>query len=140
MRKAGAVLKAVMLLVPLAPLTVPDTMADEKEYVPEAKAETLHQAGLPGVDGREVIIKRFTFPGGYVGGKHIHPGPVYVYVLEGEFTMDSGGETTTYRAGDLYPEPLNQPMQPRNASASDDLKVLVFQVGEVGKPMMIKAE
>jgi quercetin dioxygenase-like cupin family protein len=112
----------------------------QQEYVPKAKVQTLHKAALPGVDGKEVIIKHFALPPGFVGGRHIHPGPVYVYVAEGEFTVETNGGTQTYKAGQLYPEPLNNVMQGKNLSTSDDLELVVFQIGDVGKPMMIKAD
>ena len=100
----------------------------QQEYVSKATAQTLHQAPLPGVEGKEVIIKHFSAPPEFVGGRHSHPGAVYVYVLEGEFTVETERGTETYKAGQLYPEPLNQVMQPKNLSGSDDLKFVVFQV------------
>ncbi len=112
----------------------------QQEYVPKAKAKTLHQAPLPGVEGKKVIIKHFDFPPGFVGKRHSHPGPVYVYVLEGELTVETKGGTETYKAGQLYLEPLNNVMQGKNLSTSDDLELVVFQVGDIGKPMMIKAD
>ncbi len=112
----------------------------QQEYVPKAKVKTLHQAPLPGVEGKEVIIKHFGIPPEFIGGRHSHPGPVYVYVLEGEFTVKTEGGTKTYKTGQLYPEALDQVMQGWNLSASDDLELLVFQVGDIGKPMMIKAD
>lgn len=114
--------------------------AEADEYVSKAKAETLHQAPLPGVDGKEVIIKHFTLPPEFVGGRHYHPGPVYVYVLEGELTVETEDGTQTYAAGQLYPEPVNRTMQAKNLSGSDGVQLLVFQVGDAGKPMMVKAE
>lgn len=130
----------VPTVVALASLVALDGMAAEEEYVTKAKVQTLHQGPLPGTEGKEVIIKHFTAPPEFVGGKHYHPGPVYVYVLEGELTIESEGKTETYGPGELYPEPLNTTMQPKNLSASDDLKFVLFQVGDVGKPLMIKAE
>ena len=112
----------------------------QQAYVPKAKVKTLHQAPLPGVEGKEVIIKHFDLPSGFVGGRHFHPGSVYVYVLEGEFTVETELGTETYKAGQLYPEQINKVMQAKNLSTSDDLEFLVFQVGDVGKPMMIKAD
>ena len=112
----------------------------QQAYVPKAKAKTLHQAPLPGVEGKEVIIKHFDFPPGFVGARHFHPGSVYVYVLEGEFTVETERGTETYKAGQLYPEQINNAMQAKNLSASDDLEFVVFQVGDIGKPMMIKAD
>ena len=112
----------------------------QQEYVSKAKVKTLHQAPLPGVEGKQVIIKHFGIPPKFVGGRHLHPGPVYVYVLEGEFSVETKGGTKTYKAGQLYPEQLNNVMQGKNLSTSDDLHLLVFQVGDIGKPMMIKAD
>lgn len=112
----------------------------EEEYVTKAKVETLHQAPLPGVEGKEVMIKHFKIPPGFVGGRHYHPGPVYVYVLKGELTIETEDGTKTYKTGEVYPEPLNEPMQGKNLSTSDGLEFIVFQVGDIGKPMMIKAD
>ena len=112
----------------------------QQEYLPKAKVQTLLQAALSGVEGKEVIIKHFAIPPGFVGGRHFHPGPVFVYVLEGELTVETEGKTETYGAGQLYPEQLNTVMQGKNLSTSDDLELLVFQVGDIGKPMMLKAE
>ena len=54
--------------------------------------------------------------------------------------MKTGGETLTFKAGELYSEATNSVMQGKNLSATDDLEFVVFQVGDTGKPMMIKAE
>jgi quercetin dioxygenase-like cupin family protein len=70
-----------------------------------------------------------------------HTGPVYVYVLEGAFTIDEQGkERRTFKPGELYKEPIGAPMQARNLSASKPLKLLVFQVTPEGEPLMVKAE
>ncbi len=87
-----------------------------------------------------MIVKHVAFPAKFVGGKHMHPGPVFVYVLEGEFTVKLAGGTKTFKAGELYAEGINAAMIGRNLSASDDLELLVFQVGDIGKPMMIKVK
>ena len=116
-------------------------MAAEKEYKSKAKATELIQEALPGVAGKKVIIKQFALPPGYVGGKHFHPGPVYVYVVEGAFTIETdGGGTKTILAGGLYKEPLGRTMRARNLTTNGWTKIVVFQVGDEGKPMMIKAK
>ena len=111
-----------------------------EEYVPKVQAKTLHQGPLAGVDGKEVIIKHFAFPAKYVGAKHVHPGATFVYVLEGELTIELEDGTKTLKAGDLYPEEIDKAMVAKNVSATDDLEVLVFQIGDAGKPMMIKVQ
>ncbi len=109
-------------------------------YVSKAKAKTLHKAPLQGVEGKEMVVKHYALPSEYVGGKHMHPGPVFVYVLEGELTVELASETKTFKAGELYAEDINAAMVGKNLSATDDLELLVFQVGDIGKPMMLKVK
>ena len=111
-----------------------------EEYVSKARAKTLHKAPLQGVAGKEIVVKHFAAPPKFVGGKHMHPGPVFVYVLEGELTVELAGKMKTFKAGELYAEDIGATMVGRNLSATDDLELLVFQVGDIGKPMMIKVE
>lgn len=115
------------------------TMAAE-EHISKAQKKVLHQASLPGVEGKEMTVAHFAFSPGFVGGKHMHPGPVFVYVLEGELTVDLGSETKTFKAGELYAEDIDTAMVAKNLSTTDDLEILVFQVGDIGKPMMIKVK
>jgi quercetin dioxygenase-like cupin family protein len=110
------------------------------EYKPKAKVKTLVDKPLIGVADKTVIIKHFTVPPGFVGGKHFHPGPVFVYVLEGKLTVWTEKRTVTISEGELYQEVPNQVMRGKNVSASQSTKFIVFQVGETGKPMMVKAK
>lgn len=115
--------------------------ATDEEYKPKTKSTTLLESPLVGVEGKIVIIKHFELPPGHVGGKHYHPGPVFIYVLEGELTIDTGKTgRRSIRAGELYQEPIGRAMQARNMSATEPTKIVVFQVGDAGKPMMIKTE
>ncbi len=115
--------------------------AEQHEYVPKSKTTPLVQEKLEGVQDREVIIKRFDIEPGYVGGRHSHTGPVYVYVVSGEFTVDIDGVgRSVVKAGEIYKEPIGRVMQGRNMSTNDSLTLVVFQVGEPGKPMMLKAK
>lgn len=114
--------------------------AAAEEYVSKAKSKTLYKAPLQGVKGKEIVVKHVELPPQFVGGKHMHPGPVFVYVLAGQLTAELASGTKTIKAGELYPEDINTAMVGRNLSASDDLELLVFQVGDVGKPLMIKVK
>ena len=116
--------------------------ADAKEYKTSAKTTKLvDKVALPGLQGQEANVMRAEMPPGWVGGKHYHPGHVFVYVLEGAMTLDLEGKTlVTIRAGEIYHELPNQVMQAKNPSAAEGLKLIVFQVGTQGKPMMIEAK
>ncbi len=137
-RTFSLILVAVMVV---AASGFQDANAAEQEYKPKVKVTSLVEAPLVGVEGKKVIIKHFELPPGYVGGKHFHPGPVFVYVLEGELTINTEkAGRQIMRAGELYQEPIRSVMQARNLSTTDATKIVVFQVGDKGKPMMIKAE
>ena len=139
MKKARYLLSAALASTFLVGVAASQALADE-EYVSKARAKTLHKAPLQGVQGKEVIVKHFSAPPNFVGGKHMHPGPVFVYILEGEFTVETSKGSKTFKAGELYLEEIDVPMVARNPSGTDDLELLVFQVGDIGKPMMIKVK
>jgi len=116
--------------------------AEEKEYKSTAKitklVEKMPLAGLPGQEANVIVAE---MPGGWVGGKHYHPGHVFVYVMEGSITFNFDGKPShTVKAGEIYYEEPNDRMLAKNPSSSENLKLIVFQVGTQGKPMMIKAK
>jgi len=108
-------------------------IAHESNVTKPAK-KILLQAPLAGMDGLEMTVAHVAVPAGFVGGKHKHPGPVFVYVLEGELTVELDGVTKTFKAGELYPEDIDAAMVGRNMSTTDDLKLLIFHAGGIGKP------
>ena len=127
--------------IALGALSVQTLSAQEVYVPPGAEKKALINEPLHGVENRIVTIDQYTVPAGWVGGKHYHTGPVYVYVLEGSFTMDEQGkERHTFAAGDVYREPVGTPMQARNLNTSAPLKLLVFQVTPKGEPLMYKAD
>ena len=128
-----------LALVMVIGMTSFQSLADE-EYVSKARKTELYKAPLQGVEGKEMTVAHFAAPPGFVGGKHMHPGPVFVYVLEGELTVELENGTKTIKQGELYPEVIDAAMVAKNLSTKDDLEILVFQVGDIGKPMMIKVE
>lgn len=134
---------AVALAVTLGLASVQGVHAQEQEeYVSKAKATKLLHTPLAGVEGKEVHIVHFSAPPGFVGGKHSHPGPAFVYILEGQLTIEvEGMEPVTLGPGDVYAEPVgNKTMQAQNKSSTHGVKLVVFQVGDEGKPLMVKAE
>ncbi len=140
-RTIGALGLTVAAAVALGSFAIQSAVGAEKEYKSKAEATALIQEPLPGVAGKKVMIKQLALPPGYVGGKHFHSGPVYVYVVEGAFTIETdGGGAQTIPAGGLYKEPRGRTMRASNLTTNDWVKIVVFQVGDEGKPMMIKAK
>jgi len=114
--------------------------ADEKEYKPKAVSKTFFEGALDGLKGKKTVIKEFVLPPGFRGGAHYHPAHVFVYVVDGELSIDIPGQPTqTFKAGELYREKVGQVMVGGNASTTSPTKIVVFQIGDADKPMMIKA-
>ena len=75
-------------------------------------------------------------PGGQVG-RHMHPVPVLVYILEGELTVEADGQPArTYKAGQGGVEVMNIWHNGLNRGAVP-VKFLVVYTGEEGKPTTI---
>ena len=134
---------ACFVAAALAAAAVPARSADKQEvYVsPGSDRKPLFSGLLHGMESHEITIEQFTFPPGWVGGKHHHTGPVFVYILEGEFGVSEKNRTDQrFKSGALYREPIGIPMQARNLSGERPLKVLLIQVGRKGEPLMIKSD
>ena len=116
--------------------------ADQHVYEPpKAEQQYLAKHGLAGVAGQEAHVRHVAYPPGWVGGKHSHLGDVYVYVLEGSMVFDvEGKEPVTVGPGGLFHEQPNSVMRAANASKTDRLRIVLFQVNPTGQPLMIKAE
>jgi quercetin dioxygenase-like cupin family protein len=113
----------------------------KEEYKSTAEITTLLQEPVPGVEGKQLTILHVKAPPEWVGGKHYHTGPVYVYILNGPFTVDEAGKgTQVFEAGQVYEEPIGQPMQARNADAGEPMEMLVVQISNPGEPLMYEAE
>jgi quercetin dioxygenase-like cupin family protein len=108
---------------------------------PGADKKNLFNEPFRGAEGQQVTIDHYSLPPAWIGGRHYHTGPVYVYILEGVLTVDEQGKPRqTFNAGEVYPEPVGIPMQTRNLSTSDPMKLLVIQITAKGEPLMYKAE
>ena len=78
-------------------------------------------------------------PGGEVG-RHMHPIPNFVYVLEGEITIEvEGHPARTYSAGQSFAESINIWHNGFNRG-STPLKILVVFAGEEGRPVTVRPQ
>lgn len=112
----------------------------EQEYVSTAPTRTALKDPLFAMPGKEAHVIEVTLPAGWVGPRHYHTGDVFVYVAAGQFTVDVDGEgRKVFEAGEVYHEARNTNMQARNQSATVETKLILFQVGDVGEPLMMMA-
>jgi quercetin dioxygenase-like cupin family protein len=97
---------------------------------------TIQQKDLEGAAGREVVLYRAEAVPGGVAGKHYHPGPELIYILEGTMTVEPDGHPPmTLKEGESAYIALKHIHNAKNASPTAPLKVLVFLVGEKGQPL-----
>ena len=96
----------------------------------------LQQKDLDGVAGKEVIMYRADVGPAGVAGRHHHPGPELLYVLEGSLILEPEGQPpVTLKAGESSHLPARHIHNVRNASTTGPAKVIVFMVGEKGQAL-----
>jgi quercetin dioxygenase-like cupin family protein len=86
---------------------------------------------------QEVNVRQYDVPPGWATPKHYHTGHMFLYVTEGTGTMETEGQTRTARAGEVLHQLPEKTMVMRNASASERLKFVLFQVGATGAPVVV---
>ena len=76
-------------------------------------------------------------PGGETG-RHMHPYPTFVYVLEGAIDVEmAGGEVQSHKAGESFLEVVNTWHNSKNKGTTP-AKVLVVFAGVHGKPNVVR--
>ena len=89
-------------------------------------------------DSPEVTVLMVEIPAGGETGWHIHPVPVYGYMLSGAITIEmENGEKHDFREGDAILEVINMPHNGKNMGTIP-AKLVVFYTGEQGKPNTVK--
>ena len=106
--------------------------------VADAHITSVLTTELEGMDGMEANIVVEKVEPGWETPRHIHPGHVFVYVLEGTIEIAvEGEEPRKVSAGEAVYESPNKPMIGRNVSSSEGARLVVFQVGPAGEPLMV---
>jgi quercetin dioxygenase-like cupin family protein len=94
----------------------------------------------PKTDSAEVTALRADIGPGGETGRHMHPYPAFVYVLEGTVDVEmEGGMMHSYKAGDSFLEVLNTWHNGRN-KGPETAKLLVVFAGVKGKPNLVRPE
>jgi quercetin dioxygenase-like cupin family protein len=77
---------------------------------------------------------------GAATGRHIHPTPRFVYVLEGAVVLEIEGQPPqTFKAGQAFVERPDVVHNFKNASTSEPAKALGFQYAGTGQPLQAAA-
>ena len=130
-RRARMASAAALLL--LSPLL---TFATNARPESVEKVTRLMTQDLVGAPGKEALMITVTYAAGGLSLPHRHDAQVFVYVLEGEVTMQvQGHPPVTLHSGETFyegPDDIHQVSA--NASRTRPAKILVFMVKDKGKP------
>ena len=92
---------------------------------------------FPQADNQLVAVLAEVAPGGQVG-RHLHPNPLFVYILEGALTIEMEGHGThTFSAGEGLAEVVNIWHNGRNLGDTPVRFLIVFAAQE-GTPTIIR--
>ncbi len=94
----------------------------------------------PKTDSAELSAVRLDIGPGGETGRHMHPYPTLVYVLEGAIDVEmDGGMVRSYEAGDSFLMVINTWTNAKNTGTMP-AKVLVVFVGVRGKPNLVRPQ
>jgi len=87
-----------------------------------------------------ITATRITLPPGASVPLHLHPVPLFAYILQGELVVDYGSQgTRTYRKGDAFVEAFHTPHSGHNGGKGN-LQILAVYAGAEGTPNSIALE
>ena len=94
----------------------------------------------PKTDKAELVSVLIEIQPGKESGRHMHPVPTYVHVLEGTLTVEfEDGSRQAFKAGSGFLEVVNTWHNGKNLGEGP-LKFLVVFAGEEGQPNLIRPE
>lgn len=107
----------------------------------KAKTTVLMTQKLEGLPGFSVQIVLVEGPPGWVGGRHYHPGHVFVYMLDGTYQLNFEDLTSrTVKPGEVFYEAPNSIMRSRNGSSTEWVRDVVFQILRDGQPVAVSVK
>ena len=118
-----------------------ETQLTQSAEPPKAKTTVLLEQKLEGLPGFSVQVVLVEGPPGWVGGRHYHPGHVFVYMLDGTYQLNFEELTSrTVKAGEVFYEAPNSIMRSRNGSSTEWVRDVVFQILRDGQPVAVSVK
>ncbi len=106
-----------------------------------AHVKSLLKTPLTGVAGKEANVVLFDVGPGWKIDNHFHPGHVFVDMIQGSIKIEVEGDPArVIGPGDVLHEFPDRNMVANNISSTKGAKFLVFQVGDIGKPLTVKVK
>ena len=131
--------------LPLFALIAGIAFAATGGWLANAQQQTIKRTDLLKVDLPEIKGSQMNLwvadiaPGGETG-RHTHPTPRFVYVLEGTVTLEMDDKSSqTFKAGQAFVEMPNMVHNFKNASTTEPAKGLGFQYAAEGQALQVNA-
>jgi len=103
------------------------------------KTKDLLRKDISAYAGGDMLLSvgEITIAPGASSPKHRHPGPTFVYVLEGSVESEvEGTPSKVYSVGEsFYENPRQLHILTRNPSASKAARILVYHLSKNGEPL-----
>ena len=121
------------VLVALVGLYSMAGQAAESLQTASVQAENLLRDSIAGVEGKEIIVSRVSFPPHTELPWHWHPGEEFFYVIEGSVTLKRRGEpdlpTTQGDAQKIDPQIIHT-----GSTGEQGAELVIFRVHTEGEP------
>ena len=105
------------------------------------EVKSLLKTPLSGIPGKEANVVLFDVAPGWKIFNHFHPGHVFVYMIQGSIKIEVEGQPVRIIGpGDVLHELPDRNMVANNVSSTKGAKFLVFQVGDIGKPLTVRVK
>ena len=122
-----------LVLMALAGFYSTAGQAAEPSQTASAQAENLLRESIAGVEGKEVIVSRVSFPPHTELPWHWHPGEEFFYVIEGSVTLKRRGEpdllATQGDAQKIAPQIIHT-----GSTGEQGAELVIFRVHTAGEP------
>ena len=123
----------ILLLVALVGVNPMVGHAKEPSQNASVQAENLLRESIAGVEGKEVIVSRVSFPPHTELPWHWHPGEEFFYVIEGSVTLKRRGELDlSAGAGDA--QNIAAQVIHTGSTGEQGAELVIFRVHVVGEP------
>jgi quercetin dioxygenase-like cupin family protein len=107
---------------------------------PPMKRTELLKTSLTDLGDKEMHVWTGEVAPGAATGRHTHPTPRFVYVLEGAVVLEIEGQLPqTFKAGQAFVEMPGVVHNFKNASTSEPARALGFQYAGTGQPLQATA-
>jgi quercetin dioxygenase-like cupin family protein len=109
-------------------------------HAPEAfRVKALLEKDLNPYTKEDIVLTvgEITLAPGATGVRHRHPGPTFVYVLEGAVEIElESAPAKVYHAGDsFYEAPRQLHISTRNISATEPARILAYHLSHKGEKL-----